>query len=324
MSSNELPSLQKLLERIALGMIVLGTISLVWYHHVLADTSLVKPIIDEYWIVVSASWINEGLKPYADFFQLHFPGSIYLYAAAERLFGSEMTAMRAVNSFIALLFGASLAGWFRLHGRGLSASIGVAFLVSGPCIYMWPIISPHLPGMLGLVLGSLLLFANFGGARRVVWLIAGALLFFAGWTAQTTAVLAVATLAGALLAGTGEAPRKSWVPWVFVGAALPFATWIYLLLASGHWNAFMEQALLFVVDEGYKQSGGINDVVLSANLAERLSREIGAGKLVYGGAAITSLFVLWVAPLAAYSLSHSSHLWCFKTPSHLVWSHRNQ
>src|SRR5262245_4587880 len=186
-------TLDRPLERVALGVVALGCVALVWYHRVVIDTALVPPIIDEYWITVSARWINEGLLPYRDFFQFHFPGSYYVYAIAERCLGGGMTALRAVNGAVAVLLGVSLAVWFRMHGRGLAASLGVALLVSGPCIYLWPIITPHLPGMLALALACILLCRRTETWRRTTWLLAGALLFFAGWTIQTLAVLAVAT-----------------------------------------------------------------------------------------------------------------------------------
>src|SRR5580765_5548806 len=129
-------SLRRTLERIALGVVGLGCLALVWYHRVVIDTGLVPAIIDEYWITVSARWINEGLLPYRDFFQFHFPGSYYLYATAERGLGDGMTIARGLNSALALLLGLVLAIWFRMHGRGLAASMGVALLVSGPCFYL--------------------------------------------------------------------------------------------------------------------------------------------------------------------------------------------
>src|SRR4030095_14044626 len=156
----------------------------VWSHRVVSDTALVPAIIDEYMITVSARWINEGLLPYRDFFQFHFPGSYDLYALAERWLGDGMTALRAVNSALAGLLGVTFAVWFRMHGRGLAASMGVALLVSGPCIYLWPVISPHLPGMLALAVACILLFRSTEVRRRAAWLLAGALLFIAGWTIQ--------------------------------------------------------------------------------------------------------------------------------------------
>src|SRR5580765_1836992 len=105
-------SLRRTLERIALGVVGLGCLALVWYHRVVIDTGLVPAIIDEYWITVSARWINEGLLPYRDFFQFHFPGSYYLYAIAERWQGGGMTAARALDSALVVLLGVTLAVWF--------------------------------------------------------------------------------------------------------------------------------------------------------------------------------------------------------------------
>ena len=286
------------LERVALGLVGLGCVALVWYHRVVIDTAFVPAIIDEYGITVSARWINDGLLPYRDFFQFHFPGSYCLYAMAERWLGVGMTALRALNSAVALLLGVTLAVWFRMHGRGLAASLGVALLAAGPCIYLWPIITPHPPGMLALALACILLFRSTEFWRRTAWLLAGALLFVAGWTVQTLAVLAVATLAGALLGGIEGATRRRWAPWVIAGAVLPLAVWIGSLLAAGQWEAFLRQAVSFVVDDGYKQAGGVNDVGLFALLVERVGREVGWSKLVVAGAASACVVVLWVAPIA--------------------------
>jgi hypothetical protein len=291
-------SFHRTLERVALGLVGLGCVALVWYHRVVIDTAFVPAIIDEYWITVCARWINDGLLPYRDFFQFHFPGSYYLYAMAERCFGGGMTAMRALNSAVAVLLGVTLAVWYRMHGRGLAASLGVALLVSGPCFYLWPVISPRLPGMLALAVACVLLFRSTDVGRRVAWLIAGALLFFAGWTVQTLAVLAVATLVGALLGGVEGATRRRWAPWVVAGAVLPLAVWIGSLLAAGQWGAFLRQAVSFVVDDGYKQAGGINDVNLFAQVVDRVGREVGWSKLLVAGAASACVVGLWVAPIA--------------------------
>ena len=291
-------SFRQTLNRVALGVVGLGCVALVWFHRVLIDTAFVPAIIDEYWITVSARWINDGLLPYRDFFQFHFPGSYYLYAMAERGFGGGMTAMRALNSAVAVLLGAALAVWFRMHGRGLAAAIGVAVLVSGPCIYLWPVISPHLPGMLSLAVACVLLFRRTEVWRRTTWVLAGALLFFAGWTVQTLTVLAVATLAGALLGGVEGVTRRRFAPWVVAGAVLPLAVWIGSLFATGQWDAFVREAISFVVADGYKQAGGINDVNLFAQLLDRVGREAGWGKVIFAGAASACIAVLWVAPIA--------------------------
>ena len=289
---------RRTLERIALGLVGLGCVALVWYHRVVIDTAFVPAIIDEYWIAVCARWINEGLLPYRDFFQFHFPGSYYLYAMAERSLGGGMTVLRALNSATALLLGGTLAVWFRMHGRGLAAALGVAVLVAGPCLSLWPIITPHLPGMLALALACLLLFRSAEPWRRGAWLTAGALLFFAGWTVQTLTVLAVATLMGALLGGIEGVTRRRWVPWVLAGAVVPLAVWVGSLLATGQWNPFLRQAVSFVVDDGYKQTGGINDVSLFAGLLDRVRHEVGWNKLVVAGAASACLAVLWLVPIA--------------------------
>jgi hypothetical protein len=293
-----LSGLRGTLKQIGLCLVGLGCVALVWYHRVVIDTALVPAIIDEYSISVNARWINEGLMPYRDFFQFHFPGSYYLYALAERCLGDGMPALRAVNSALALLLGLALAVWFRMHGRGMAASMGVALLVSGPCIYQWPIISPHLPGMLALAVGCILLFRSAHVWRRAAWLLAGALLFFACWAIQTLAVLAVATLAGALLWGVEGATRRRWAPWVVAGAAIPLAVWTGFLLSEGQWEAFLRQAVSFVVDDGYKQTGGINDVSFAAQLMHRVAREVGWGKFVVIGAASACVAVLWIAPIA--------------------------
>lgn len=286
---------RRTLSAVALGLVGLGCLALVWYHRAVIDTALLPVIIDEYWITVSARWINEGLLPYRDFFQIHFPGSYYLYAVAERWLDGGMTALRAVNSAMAVLLGVTLAVWFRMHGRGLAASMGVALLVAGPCTYLWPIISPHIPGMLALAVASLLLFRGTG---RTAWLLAGALLFLAGWTVQTLAVVAVATLVGVLVFGVEGATRRRVAPWVIAGAALPFAVWIGSLFATGQWNAFLRQAVSFIVDDGYKQAGGVNDVGFFTQLAERIGRETGWGKVLVAGAATACVAVLTLAPIA--------------------------
>jgi hypothetical protein len=285
------------LELLALGVVGLGCAALLWYHRVAIDTAFVPAIVDEYMLTVCARWINEGLLPYRDFFLFHFPGSYYLYAMAERCLGHGMTIARGLDSALCLLLGASLAVWFRMHGRGLAASMGVALLVAGPCFYLWPVVTPHPAGMLSLVVACILLFRRAQALRRTAWLLAGALLFFSGFTVQTQAVLAVATLAGALLAGIDGATRRQWAPWVVAGALLPLLIWLFSLVAAGQWSAFASQAVSFVVDDGYKQAGGVNDVNLSAQIADRMGREIGWGKLVFAGAASTCVVLLWVAPL---------------------------
>ena len=292
-------SLRRTLERVALALVGLGSLALVWYHRVVIDTGLVPAIIDEYWITVSARWINEGLLPYRDFFQFHFPGSYYLYAISERWLHGGMTAARALDSALALLLGATLALWFRMHGRGLAASIGVAVLVAGPCFSLWPVIAPHLPGMLALAFACLLLYRRAAAWSRTAWLFAGLFLFLAGWTVQTIAMLAVATLLGALIFGVEGATRRQWAPWVIAGAALPAFLWVGSLVALGQWEAFLRQAVSFVVADGYKQAGGINDVHLMAQIMDRVEREVGWGKLLVAGAASACIVVLWLAPVAA-------------------------
>jgi hypothetical protein len=291
-------SLGRTLERIALGLVGLGCLALVWYHRVVIDTAFVPAIIDEYWITVSARWINDGLLPYRDFLTFHFPGSYYLYALAERWLGGGMTALRALNSAVAVLCGVTLAAWFRMHGRGLAASMGVALLVSGPCLYLWPVLSPHLPGMLSFAVACVLLFRGKETWRPVSWLLAGALLFVAGWTMQTQAALAAATFAGALIAGVEGANRRRFAPWLVAGAVIPLAFWVVSMLSAGQWDAFLREAVSFVVHDGYKQSGGINDVSLFAQLAERVGREVGWGKLLVAGAAAACVLVMWLAPIA--------------------------
>jgi hypothetical protein len=154
--------------------------------------------------------------------------------------------------------------------------------------------------MLSLAVACILLFRTTDVGRRTAWLLAGALLFFAGWTVQTLTVLAVATLAGALLCGIPGVDRRRWAPWVFAGAVLPLAVWIGSLLAAGQWGPFVRQAVSFVVADGYKQAGGINDVNLFAGVVDRVGREVGWGKLVVAGAASACLVVLWFAPIAAF------------------------
>jgi len=291
------PGFHRTLQWVALSLVGLGCVALVWYHRIGVDTAYVPAIIDEYWVAVTARWINEGLLPYRDFFQFHFPGSYYLYALAERVVGDGMTALRAVQLAMALLLGASVALWFRMHGRSLAASLGTALLICGPCIHLWPILTPHPPGMLALAAGTVLLLRSVDRPQRALWLLSGLLLFLAAWTMQTFAVLALATFAGALLLGEGEISRRRWAPWVVAGAAVPLLLWIGSLLAGGQWHPFLRQAVSFVVNDGYKQAGGINDVNLFAQVAQRMEREVAWSKIVFGGAAAGSLFALFVGPV---------------------------
>jgi hypothetical protein len=69
------------------------------------------------------------------------------------------------------------------------------------------------------------------------------------------------------------------------------------MLVAGQWEAFVRQAVSFVVDNGYRQADGINDVNLFADLLDRVRHEVGWSKLVVAGAASACVGVLWVAPV---------------------------
>ena len=288
-----------MVDRLSFGVIIAGAISLLWYHRAMIDTSIVPPIIDEYWVTISGRWIAEGLLPYRDFFQFHFPGALYLYAVAVAVLPDSMIAMRAVDSALALLLGLALFTWYRANGLGVAQSLGVAVFVAGPCFYLWPFITPHLPALLALAAGALLLMRS-SSRPRVAWFFAGAFLFFAAWSVQTNAVVVAALFAGALLFGIETAERRAWVPWVFAGAGIPTAVWLVSLLANGQWEPFLKQAVLFVVSDGYRQAGGVNDVSFFALVSERVGREQRwAAKAVFGGGALACFVILWAAPVLA-------------------------
>ena len=70
--------LTRFFSRVAVGLVAAGFVSLLWYYRAIIDSALISPIIDEYWITVSARWIGDGLLPHRDFVLFHFSGRYYL------------------------------------------------------------------------------------------------------------------------------------------------------------------------------------------------------------------------------------------------------
>jgi len=292
----------KIFRIVSLTFLSSGILSLFWFYRPWISSYQIPPIIDEYMVTMYARWVLDGLLPYRDFFSATFPGSFYFYAVIMKLLGSNMDVIRLINVLMVLLLGCLVLIWYRTRHHDWSVCMTAAFFVSGPCAYLWPIITYHIPAMISYTFACLLLFWPHHNSvgdlvkKRIRWFASGVFFFCSGWCLQTYAALALMTLIGVMIFNINSIKRRTWLPWLLVGILLPCLIWFSMMIFSNQWHTFYGNTIEFIF-QSYRKSGNINDVPIIPMFQNRIQLEtLLVGKTLVTLTSILILVLLFLAP----------------------------
>ena len=211
-----------------------------------------------------------GRAPYADFFCVVPPLTVYGLAAVFKAFGASLAIFRAVTLVWLLGITLVLERLFLLAKMPRPWAAASAFLFPGLFLTFWPVPSHH---WFALGFGLSSLWASLvAGERRspFLWFASGTLTACAGLCLQTEGVLFAALLVLSMaLLGTKPFDRVS-VFAALLGLMVPLGAFAGIVTYQGS----MGRAFYCLVTwpaTYYKQPGGFNDLDILTSIAQEFS-----------------------------------------------------
>jgi hypothetical protein len=259
--------------------------------------------VDESEFVAATVRVHEGLVPYRDFWEHHFPLQWYAMADWVRLGDppsvADVVRLRALQSVLWIAFGVAFVHLLRRRGCPPAASFAALSLLASSVLFSTFAVEYRIdvPMNCFFVIGLLLAERSLGsrgpGARREAFASGAAFALAALSSQRMVPGVAVALVLYALARADARLGPRPGFPGVWLGAGSLAAVVAALLARAGALEAFLEQNILqnALYERLATQDGAASpSAIWPATLAIEVS---DVGSFLLAGAGAAAPFLAW-------------------------------